>query len=344
MPEDAERDINPQSEGKAVEAPGLDPSEQHHPQMSCKAAAIACLEGWLCDMPKVDSAYRPSGQVPAQSLVAMALGAGLGVLGATLAAVGIGALSVLLLSGFAWLIQRMGKVRGKAFVLIFLGGCTVLLGGYAIMYVAVGVIAARCTTGLGLRMGKMRSPSAAAVFSIVAVAVSMILLHVCQQQFGQWCDPGNFLRGHLRGGWVHWLVRGLEIAGAIVAVCVAGSQASSMVRTGKFCETCELFMAESKLPEVGLGGLRILTAAVNAVEMEAVGYVFDEPPAGNEGKTLLFHCPNCGEGFLETHAQFHASWTKEDGNTETKDASWMTASAALGEKDVERLRAFIVKE
>jgi hypothetical protein len=186
----------------------------------------------------------------------------------------------------------------------------------------------------------------AAVFSIVAVAVSLTLLHVGRQHFGQWCDPGNFLRDHrkqLGGDWVHWLVRGLEIAGAALAVFVASVQASRMVRSKKFCETCELFMEESELPEVGLGGLHILTAAASAGEVEAVSYLFDDPPPGKEGKAVLFHCPICGEGFLETHAQFHASWTKEDGKTETKVTSWMTASVPLGEKEVELLRAFIVE-
>src|SRR4029077_2158540 len=114
-----------------------------------------------------------------------------------------------------------------------------------------GLIAAHCTTAVGQRLGKMRSPSAAAIFSILAVAVSLVLLHVAQQQFGEWCDPGNFLHKHLRGDWVHWLVRGLEIAGAGLAVVVAGYHGSSMVESRKFCESCELFMEESALPEVG---------------------------------------------------------------------------------------------
>ena len=80
--------------------------------------------------------------------------------------------------------------------------------------------------------------------------------------------------------------------------------------------------------------------AVNAGAVEAVSYVFDDPHPGKEGKAVLFHCSLCGEGFLETHAQFHASWTKDDGKSETKETSWMTGSAPRGEKEVEMLREF----
>jgi hypothetical protein len=331
---------------KSARPAGLDPAEEHHPQMPGKEAANACLASWQHDMPEAESAYQPSGRVPASALVAMGIGAGLGVIAATAVAVGIGALTVVLLGGFAWLTKRV-KLRGKLFALVFLGGCSVLLGGYAVLYGAVGFITARFTTGFGQRMGKLRSAAGAAIFSITAVAISLGLLHVAQQEFGQWCDPGNFLRDHRRdlgGDWVSWLVRGLEIAGATVAVTVASIQASKMVRAKKFCETCELFMEEVELPEVGLGGLRILTAAATAGEVEAVSYLFDDPPPGKEGKALLFHCPLCGEGYLETHAQFHASWTKDDGKTETKETSWMTGSTVLGENEVEMLRRFIGME
>jgi hypothetical protein len=321
----------------ADEPPGLDPSEQHNPQMHNKDAADACLERWRSDMPQMPSTYRPSGRVPAQAVVAMALGALIGVVGATLTALGIGALTVQLLSGIAWVMQRM-KPKGKALVAVFGGGCVALVGGYALMYALVGLIAARCTTGVGQRLGKLRSPAAAAVFSILAVAVSLMLLHAVQQNFSQWCDPGIFLRGQVRGMRLHWLVRVLEIAGAILAVTVAGWQASGMIRSRKFCDSCELFMVETDLPEVGLGGLRILTAAVNASELEAVHYLFEEPPAGKEGKAVLFQCPNCGEGFLETHAQFHASWTRPDGNKGSKETSWMTGSVPLAEKEIESLK------
>ncbi len=324
-------------------APGFDPSEQHDPQMQNKGAADACLVRWRSDMPEMPSAYRPSGRVPAQAVVAMTLGALIGTIGATLTAVGIGALTVQLLSGIAWIMQRM-KPKGKALVAVFLGGSVALVGGYALMYALVGLVAARCTTGVGQRLGKLRSPAAAAIFSILAVAASLMLLHAVQQNLSQWCDPGIFLRGQVRGMRLHWLLRGLEIAGAVLAVSVAGWQASRMIRSRKFCDSCELFMVESDLPEVGLGGLRILTAAANAGELEAVYYLFEDPPAGKEGKTALYYCPNCGEGFLETHAQFSASWTKPDGNKDTKETSWMTGSVPLGEKDVERMRAFIATE
>ncbi len=337
MPDDAEAGDDSVNEQTTNEPPGLDPSEQHHAQMKNKAEADACLVRWHQDMPELQSAYRPSGRVPAQAVVAMTLGALIGIISATLTALGIGALSVLLLSGVAWILQQM-KPRGKALVAVFLGACVALVGGYALMYALVGLIAARSTTGMGQRLGKLRSPVAAAIFSILAVAASLMLLHVAQENVAQRCDPGIFLRGQVRGMQLHWLARGLEIGGAILAVCVAGWQASRMIRSRKFCDSCELFMVETKLPEVGLGGLRILTAAVNAGELEAVYYLLEDPPPGKEGKAVIYHCPNCGEGFLEAHAQFHASWTKPDGNKDSKETSWLTGSVPVGEKDVERLQ------
>src|SRR5579859_5417545 len=74
--------------------PGLDPAEQHDPNMKSKEAAESCLSRWQSDMPQAESAYQPSGQVPAPALLAMALGAGLGIVGATLVALGVGALTV----------------------------------------------------------------------------------------------------------------------------------------------------------------------------------------------------------------------------------------------------------
>jgi hypothetical protein len=332
--EDAEPDSADQGEGG--DAPGLDLTEQHNPQMNNKGEANACLERWQRDMPAVTSAYEPSGNVPTTALMAMTLGASIGVIGATLAALGIGAVTMGILNGVAWVMQW--KVKGKLLVLVFGVGCTALLAGYAVMYVLVGMITASCTTRVGQRLGKNRSTAAAAIVSIAATGVSLALLQVCNQSFGEWCDPGVYLRTHLRWGRVEWLVRGLEIAGAIVAVCIAGSRASDIVKAKKFCENCELFMEESTLPEVGLGGLRILTAALNAGEVEAAAYLLDDPPAGQEGKAVLFSCPMCGEAFLEVHAQFHATWTKEDKTTDSNEQSWMTASVPLRDKESELFR------
>jgi hypothetical protein len=326
----------------ATGEPMLDPAERHNPHLGSKEVALACLARWKDDMPEVESAYQPSGRMPAHAGIAMVLGAGIGVLAGTLAALVIGAVTMGVLRGVKWALQGMGKVGGKGPTMIFLVGCAALLAGYAALYVVVGVVTARCTTYVGQRVGKNRSAAAASSISIVAVGVCLMVLYLIRQEFFPWCDPGDFLR-HLNWGWTDWLARGLEIAGASLAVALAASQASKMVQAKKFCESCELFMEESALPEVGLGGLRILTTAVQAGEMEAVSCLFDEPPAGIEGKAVLFHCPLCSEGFLEVHAHFHASWPKDEKSNESKEESWMTASEMLSEKEVELLRPFAGK-
>ena len=59
---------------------------------------------------------------------------------------------------------------------------------------------------------------------------------------------------------------------------------------------------------------------------------------------MLFSCPMCGEAFLEVHAQFHATWTKEDKTTDSKEQSWMTASVPLRDKESELFRLVGGKE
>jgi hypothetical protein len=64
---------------------GVDLDETSEPEVESTAVATRLLQEWKAVLPAVPSAYQPSGVLPIAALIAMTVGAGLGVVLSTLA-------------------------------------------------------------------------------------------------------------------------------------------------------------------------------------------------------------------------------------------------------------------
>jgi len=224
-----------------------------------KTAVDAYAERTKRELPQVESAYQPSGKMPDAALGMMIAGFGVSFGAAVLAEVVVGAISavvialLLLING---LLLFTGCLWCFGIVILVVVGLIAL----AAPYVAGGWAAAATTTSFG-RMGKNRNETVAALLSVGATALSIIVVWLAYWLFGanqvEALDPGEV--GPTVLMWTGHAVMGL---GGIIALIAAWWMAATMVQEAKFCEECEEYMEESELRALTAGGMRCLVMAI----------------------------------------------------------------------------------
>jgi hypothetical protein len=326
----------PASGGPAfAERIGVDLEETHQPAVTGKAEANRQLERWKEEMPEGDSAYKPSGRLPTGGVLTLGLGAVLGAPGGALAGLILGAITTALLFGIAWVIDWMAGACGKVFCIVVIAAIAVGLIGYGLTFAAIGGLAGLITTSLGMA-GKNRNTLAAVLFSIASAIAGLVLFFFASGWIVSWFVGEQAAQGGGGNEWAEWVALAVQVLGSLLAVVVAAVVGRDIIRSNKFCEVCEEYMAEKPLPEVGLGGLKALTHALRERDLDAAADLLSAPE-GKEGKPVLFHCERCGRGFLEVTAQFKATW-KKGKEDEDKETSWLSASVELDEREMEPFR------
>jgi hypothetical protein len=298
---------------------GLDLHEASDPKVENASVATKLKQQWQASLPAVPSAYQSSGALPPSALIAMALGAGLGVILSVLAELVTGAVT---LGAIALLRFLVLGVR-SGWVAIF-AGLLMLIAG-VLPFVAGGWVSARMTTRFG-RWGKNRNKVVAQFLSVTSAGVAAATVAGLLYAFGtglldEWLSIDSE-RPEFR------LVYGSGAAlAAAIAMGVAGSVAATHVERDKFCEDCALFMRSLKVKSLRLGALRAITRAASERNTEVIASLLHSP-AGPDGTVELFWCPDCGGGFVEVTAHFQARWPGTDGEQRMNE-SWLVASLKL---------------
>jgi len=286
------------------------------------------LKEWQGEMPKVPSAYQPSGALPASALLSLTVGAFVGAL----AGGGVAFLGGALMAALGMIVVIGIVCAGLLSIPIGILGLLFSL----LTFVLAGWISARCTTLFG-RWGKNRNIRAAVVLSAFSGALSALIawgLFHFLRSLPALADKQSF--GPQAGGFdVIPLV--FALLGGAVAAFIAGYQGADQVHSDKFCESCERFMGRTERRSVTLGGLRALTLALKRKDLDAAAALL-HAPSGEAGKVELFTCSNCSRGYVELTATFKALWKKKKDKKE-KSESWLVASLGLAASDLARFRS-----
>jgi hypothetical protein len=307
---------------------GVDLDEASEPEVESASAAARLLLEWKVALPAVPSAYQPSGALPVLALIAMTMGAGLGVALSTMADLVAG---VIALAGVVLFHEVVANVPSRWAAIA--AGLLALVAG-AMPVVAGGWVSARATTLFG-RLGKNRNTGIAQCLAVTAAGLAVAVATATLYALG---------RG-LLGGWLSVnvdapeflivYVSGAALAAA-VAMGVAGHYAARQVRAAKFCEDCAQFLPGLKVKSLRLGAVRAITRAARERNTEVAASLL-HCPAGSEGTVELFLCPRCGKGFVEVTAHFRARWRGQEGGR--KKESWLVASLELPATEMQRFAA-----
>jgi hypothetical protein len=214
----------------------------------------------------------------------------------------------------------------------------VIVGFIAMLapFFGAGWAAARVTTYFG-QVGKNRNELVASLVSMAAAASSVAIVWLVFVLVGMTqLDAMNPF--DLGGSWLHWLVHGFAILGAIIAVLTAWAMASTYVQEAKFCEECEEFMTETELKSLGIGGIKAMVEAIQEKKLP-IAASFLTCKKGEDGKVMLYACPCCDAGYVEVTVDFKAHWD-ENAPRQDQTESWRVASKPLDEYEVEWFRIF----
>jgi hypothetical protein len=298
---------------------GLDLHEASEPKVEEASVATKLMQQWQAALPAVPSAYQSSGALPTSALIAMALGAGLGVVLSALAELVTGAVA---LAGIALLRAIVLGVR-SSWVAIF-AGLLMLIAG-VMPFVAGGWVSARMTTWFG-RWGKNRNKFVAQFLSVTSAGVAAATVAGLLYAFGTGLLD-SWLSSDAQSPGFRLVYGSAAALAAALAMGVAGYVAATHVEREKFCEDCALFTRRLKVKSLRLGALRAITRAASERNTEVIVSLLHSP-AGPDGTVELFWCPGCGGGFVEVTAHFQARWPGTDGVRRMKE-SWLVASLEL---------------
>lgn len=305
------------------------------PEFADKTEVEARLTELKKDLPEKESAYQPSGKLPASALGAMLLGAGVAVGAALLAEIVGGAIAAAIIALLVAINLAIACVGFIVFIAVIIG---VVVGviALAIPFVAGGWTAARVITYFG-QMGKNRNESVASLLSMGATAVSILIVWVVYFFVGPKLIEALEVEA-VSDSVLQWIGHGIVGVGGLLAVFIALGSASTYVKDAKFCEECEEFMEEAELKTLDAGAIHgMVLAFQEAKTAVAAGMLCCDK--GEDGKVMLFHCPTCDAGYLELNLQFKARW-QEDGSEQTREETWRVASLPLDEYEVEWFRIF----
>jgi hypothetical protein len=339
--------------GAFAQKAGINPAEVGPSTVPDSKAAKTALDALKNELPPVESAYRPSGVMPVSALGYMILGVPIGTVIGALAGGICAAIVGLVLWGVMafnlWLVRTWNIVCGLA---VLIAGLIGFVGAIVVFCVA-GAFAAACITGMG-KAGNNRNATYPALLALVTGPLAVGLLWLLFQEYG--VKPLEAILDVNRGT-LDTVYLITFAVGAVIAAATAVSAARSDVRQTKFCEDCQVYMKAAPLPELRLGLVKLLAAALRQHDLpmavaalsgtaktagtaETVGAIGMAVPERKEGTATLFHCPQCDKGFLEATAQFKVTW-KGDDSEEEKSESWLVASVELLADEVERFKPFV---
>jgi hypothetical protein len=302
--------------------------------------SLAQLAAMTAEMPKVESAYQPSGALPTTALLLMVLGSVVGcavgaIAGAVIAGVGL-ALSAALCPG---LLHQLGA--HFAFILSF----AIALGALLLAFLAAGFVPGWCIRQFG-QWGKNRNIAAPVLLAILASMVPVIALLVCYLHIDS-ARLDKFLTDRQFRPFVDspfvwlWLSRPFflvsSFVGLLTAAATAGVVAAHGVMAAKFCENCQSFMG-TRSKTVNFGCLRAFLRALQKGRIDVMESLL-QGHSGWEGEVRLCSCPSCSRGYIEVTAK-HKVYVPGVGYTPARESivSWLTVSRELCASEIERIQ------
>lgn len=292
----------------------------------------SALASWKQHFPACNSAYQPSGKLPAMAMLWLLAGTGLGVPAGALAgtiAAGVGALICGLLGA---LTGALASCTSRIFCLPVAVLAICALGTLLLQNVVAGVVAGMTVAGMGT-LGKNRSAAVPAMLSLIAAPLAVLLMQrsigwilellIGTEVFGK--DVNKALADATGNATVTAV---LTVIGCVVAAASACVMAYGAVGEQKFCELCEEYMTSEDLPGTNFEGLRVLSAALAQSKIEVAGQAY-RMLKGTASNSKLFSCRKCQCGYLEVQAHFHGKYTDKENKTQEVNEVWCIASRAL---------------
>lgn len=301
-------------------------------------------------LPRVKSAYRPSGALSFNGALVMVLAVILSI--PVTAAVGAVAwcLGLLLAQVVALLGLLMWRLIGA-----MSDGIQILIGiacllAVILRFVGIGWAAAFTVSRAG-KLVKNRNVLVGSVFSSLAALMAAGLLvfllpvvapqpkiklitDLTQRREYKKGSDWDSLRGTDRFFKV-FLCWGVEKkwypiingVGTLVAAGVALVLARRKVAADKFCERCGVYMQESIMCQPNWAGAALLSCAYESGDLTNLHIAMGRSGRG-PCSTSLFFCPTCDRCYVETTA--HYEWVcDEEGSKDRVKGNWLIGSMAL---------------
>jgi hypothetical protein len=308
--------------------PTVDPTRDDLPdnyngEVGSGAEADRRLRAWKAEMPEVPSAYRPSGAFPVSALVALTVGAIVGMVAGAVPEIA-GCIAGLQLGRLFVDAREISKM-----VSIILGVLAFLLT--FVSFVAGGWVCSWCVNLFG-RWGKNRNKTAAVTAAAISGLLSVVVTWVALERVG--LEFLTFVESESPGTRpaIVLFMRMALILGAAVAAGTAGHCAPRHFGAAKFCEACNRTMRTVTQRRVALGGLRELRWALAGANLSLVARLLPTT-SGDAGRVEVVACPGCSRGYAEATAEFKCICRGENSDLVKKE-SWLVASVELSDGDV----------
>lgn len=292
--------------------------------------------------PEVESAYVPSGALPASALLWLAIGGALAVPVSAMVGTILGGITVVL-AALMGLVIALVAACGFVVCFTIVIELVIVVGGAAITFGGAGLAVGFLVAWLAGRMGKNRNAWAAALVASSATFVGVLVLFALPQVALLFVGPPDPTSDFAISTIVHtiadlgWVQITVGVLGALVAMAAAGLIAYGEVGLQKFCERCNEHMDDMLLWGTSFEHAAILVERSRANDYASIASVLAQEQ-GIDVETHLHACPRCGVGFLESQAHVRAQWPGKDGD-EDDHWQWLFLSTSLIEQDTRQLKA-----
>ena len=290
-------------------------------------------------LPRVHSAYSPSGRVPVLAAFALPGGALVGALVGAAGGLLVLAATGLIVGLIVYLTEAIANtvsviVRGLIVFGIGIGllGCLTacIAGGFLISSVIV----------VAGKWAKNRSTLAAVASGFVSGIGATYLLFAVLQWLTPFIPlqyvPGevivDFAQSLNLGGPVSWAV------GGVVTASAAALFSWGFTESQRFCETCETFMTSQALAPLGLNELSQALIAAQARDFRAFAHGAADSPAAC-GYPTLHGCSNCQQGYLDVEVRIGRRHAPADRSNQEPpwEQSWLVMSTCLTQPEFAQL-------
>ncbi len=280
--------------------------------------------------PPVERAYRPSGKVPFTGALALLIGGAVSSVAGALTGVLVGGISLGLFALMGFLIAVIAFCGFVACITLFWGLGIAVIGG-GLTFGGLGWVAGALTAWFG-KLGKNRNVTAAIAVSFVATFFAWCALASLPPIVAMLVPPSDddFSLGglvHLFGdyGWFHVVVL---VVGLLFALVMAFVGAEDTVRQQRFCEPCDLYMTDKRLPAASLVvAEQVMRSATSRDVVPIVDLLSGD--TGSDLEPSLHVCPKCGSGYLDGRLWARTKWLDSKGD-KTAERDWLVLSVALG--------------
>jgi hypothetical protein len=258
------------------------------------------------------------------------LGAPLGALvGAAMAAVG-GLIIVVLRHVWDYVFALVDKLPiVKLFMVILIGPVYIFVGFccLAVPWYLLGMTTAWSTTAIG-KLGKNRNVKVAALLSSISGILSLTILWLLAHRIYESSIPA-IPTGIV---WVVLVIIGLLVIGGAI------TGAFIIVKSEKFCETCELYMRTLPTNPLSFGSIKAMAKALKEDKVNEAADLLHISSGDDGGKLQLFTCPRCECGYVELTAKIKVSW-----NGGQKEESWLVSLRAITTEETAKFRSPLEK-